>query len=181
LQNSQTELYDALEVSLGKRFKRNSEWFASYIRSRAKSNAGVNVSIDDPLLYTDRAGPFPWDVPHRLVNWLFFPLTKKNWIEYYLEWRDGFPFTVYNSEGQQVGGLNVNRLPRQFSLNLHYERTLQFKGRGFAIRVGADNVTNRPNYTQVNSNIDSPNFLHYYGKQPRKYVLRLRYLGKSQT
>ncbi len=181
LQNSKTEFYDAVEASLTKRFKRNSEWFASYTRSRARSNAAVNVSIDDTLTYTDREGPLPWDVPNRLVNWFFFPLTKNNWLQYYLEWRDGFPFTVNDSESQQVGPLNTNRLPRVFSLNVHYERKFMFIRRDWAIRLGADNITDHPNYSLVNSNVDSPNFLHFYGNDPRKFVIRIRFLGKSQT
>ena len=181
LQNSRTELYDAVEFSLSKRFRRNSEWSASYTRSRAKSNAAVEVSIDDTLTYTSREGPPPWDVPNRLVSWFFFPVTKNNWLQYYLEWRDGFPFTLNDSEGQQVGPLDTNRLPRFFSLNLHYERKFALVGRDWAIRLGADNITDHANYSLVNSNVDSPDFLHFYGNDPRKFVIRIRFLGKSQT
>ena len=51
----------------------------------------------------------------------------------------------------------------------------------WAVRLGVDNITNRGNYTLVNNNVDSPDFLHYYGSEPRKLVFRLRWLGKSQS
>jgi outer membrane receptor protein involved in Fe transport len=181
LQNSKIERYDAVEVSLTKRFRRDSEAFLSYTRSRASSNAALEVNIDEPLTNTDRAGPMPWDTPNRLISWFFFPLTRNNWIESYVEWRDGFPFSVYDALGQQVGHANGNRLPRFFTLNIHYERRFLFRGRDWALRIGADNLTDNDNYSLANNNTESPDFLRFYGSQPRKFVVRIRWLGKSQT
>ena len=179
LQNSRLDLYDSFEVSLENHFRKKYDWFFSYARSRAYSNAALDFNIDDPIILSDTAGRLPWDVPNRLLSWGFFPITKNNTVVYFLEWRDGFLFTVHDDEGRQVGKVNDSEFPRLFSLNLHFERKLTLRGNQWALRVGFDNITNRPNFALVNNNISSPDFLHYYGSQPRKLVLRIRWLGKS--
>ena len=139
----------------------------------------MDFNIDEPIILLDRAGRLPWDVPNRLLSWGFFPITKNNTVVYFLEWRDGFFFTVHDDEGRQVGKINNWEFPRLFSLNLHLERKVTLRGNQWAFRLGFDNITNRPNYTLANNNIASPDFLHFYGSQPRKLVLRIRWLGKS--
>jgi hypothetical protein len=181
LQNSKLEEYDSLEVSLENQFLKKYHWFFSYTRSRAYSNAALDVTIDEPIVFNDLSGRLPWDSPNRLLNWGIFPITKNNTIVYFLEWRDGFRFTVHDDEGRQVGTANDWEFPRYFSLNLHFERTASLLRNRWALRIGFDNITDRPNFTLVNNNIDSPDFLHYYGRQPRKLVLRIRWLGKSPS
>jgi hypothetical protein len=181
LQNSRLEKYDSIEVSLEGQILKKHHWFFSYTRSRAYSNAALDITIDEPIVFYDLAGPLPWDSPNRLLNWGIFPITKNNTIVYFLEWRDGYRFTAHDDQGQQVGRANEWEFPRYFSLNLHYERTASLLRNRWAFRLGFDNITDQPNYTLVNNNIDSPDFLHYYGRQPRKLVLRIRWLGKSPS
>jgi hypothetical protein len=181
LQNSKQEKYDSLEVSFENQFLKKYHWFLSYARSRAYSNAALDINIDEPIIFSDLSGRLPWDSPNRLLTWGIFPITKNNTIVYFLEWRDGFRFTVHDDEGRQVGKVNDWEFPRYFSLNLHFERKASLLGNRWALRLGFDNITNRPNYALVNNNIDSPDFLHYYGSQPRKLVLRIRWLGKSAS
>jgi hypothetical protein len=180
LQNSKSEIYDSIEISLRNHILKKYEWFASYARARARSNAAVEISIDNPIVVSETAGPLPWDIPNRLLSWGVFPVTKNNAVVYFLEWRDGFRFTVHDDEGRQVGEVNGWEFPRYFTLNLAYERKASLLGRAWALRIGVDNVTNRSNYSLVNNNIASPDFLHYYGIEPRKLVLRIRWLGKAQ-
>jgi hypothetical protein len=179
LQNTKLEEYDSLEVSFENQLLKKHHWFFSYTRSRAYSNAAIDISIDEPIVFYDFTGRLPWDSPNRFLNWGVFPITKNNTVVYFLEWRDGFRFTAHDDEGKQVGKANEWKFPRYFSLNLHFERTASFLHNRWAFRLGFDNLTDEPNYTLVNNNIDSPDFLHYYGRQPRKLVLRIRWLGKS--
>jgi carboxypeptidase family protein len=178
LQNSKLEKYDSLEISLSKQFLKKYDWFLSYARSRAYSNAALGVNIDDPIIYSDLAGRLPWDTPNRLVSWGLFPLNRNYSLAYFLEWRDGFVFSVYDDEGRQVGKINSWEFPRYFTLNLHLERKLAFLRYNWAVRLGVDNITNRANYALVNNNIASPDFLQFYGSEPRKLVVRIRWLGK---
>ncbi|PYV43603.1 MAG: hypothetical protein DMG06_09845, partial [Acidobacteria bacterium] len=179
MQNSKLDIYDSFEISLENHFLKKYEWFFSYARSRAFSNAALDFNFDDPIVLSDTAGRLPWDVPNRLLSWGFFPVTKNNTVVYFLEWRDGFLFAVHDDEGRQVGKIDDWKFPRLFSLNLHLERKVTLWGNQWAFRLGLDNITNRPNFTLVNNNISSPDFLHFYGSQPRKLVLRIRWLGKS--
>ena len=99
----------------------------------------------------------------------------------FAEWRDGFPFSIHDDNGKQVGRINSWRLPRHFNLNIHVRRRLSFLGHQWSLRPGVDNVTNRPNYNLVNNNIDSPQFHNLFGRSPRKLVVRLRWLGKAEN
>jgi hypothetical protein len=173
------EIYDSLEVALSKRWLGVHDWVLSYTRSRAYSNSALDISADDPIVFSNTAGRLPWDVPNRLVSWGSLPVSRRLTFFYLVEWRDGLPFSVHDDEGRQVGSFNNWRAPRFFSLNTHVEASVSLFGHRWALRPGVDNVTNHPNYILVNENIASPDFLHFYGRQPRKFVVRVRWLGKA--
>jgi hypothetical protein len=179
LSNSRLEMYDSVEVALSKRWLGEHDWALSYMRSRAYSNSALDISADDPIVFSSTAGRLPWDVPNRLVSWGSLPISRRLTFFYLLEWRDGLPFSVHDDEGLQVGSFNNWRLPRFFSLNTHVEGKVSLFGQRWALRPGVDNVTNHPNYSLVNENTASPDFLYYYGRQPRKFVVRVRWLGKA--
>ena len=181
LQNFKRDSYDSVEISLSRTLLATHRWFLSYTYSRARSNAALDLDTDDPVLFSDISGRLPWDVPHRLVSWASFPIGKKTSVAFFAEWRDGFPFSIHEDNGQQVGRINSWRLPRHFNLNIHLQRKLTFLGHQWSLRPGVDNVTNRPNYNLVNNNVASPQFHNLFGRSPRKLVVRLRWLGKAEN
>ncbi len=77
-----------------------------------------------------------------------------------------------------MGGVNSQRFPSFFELNLHVEKRLRFHGQLWAIRGGFNNITNHKNPNVVNNNLDAPNFLAMYGGQTRALNFRIRWLGK---
>ena len=180
LRNFKRETYDSVEVSLSKPLPGSHRWFVSYTHSHSWSNAALEVDTNDPILFSDTAGRLSWDIPHRLVSWASFQVGEKTSITYFAEWRDGFPFSVHDDNGKQVGQVNSWRLPRHFSLNIHIQRNLSFLGHRWSLRPGVDNVTNRPNYSFVNGNVDSPEFLNLFGRSPIKLVVRVRWLGRAE-
>lgn len=180
LRNFKRESYDSVEVSLSKPLRESHRWFVSYTHSRSWSNAALDLDTNDPILFSDTAGRLSWDIPHRVVSWASFQIGEKTSVTYFAEWRDGFPFSVHDDNGKQVGQVNSWRLPRHFSLNIHLQRTLSFLGHRWSLRPGVDNVTNRPNFSFVNSNIDSPQFLEFFGRSPIKLVVRVRWLGRAE-
>ncbi len=180
LRNFKRDTYDSVEFSLSKPLPGSHRWFASYTYSRSWSNAALVLDTSDPILFSETAGRLSWDIPHRLVSWASFEIGEKTSIAYFAEWRDGFPFSVHDDNGKQVGQVNAWRLPRHFSLNIHIQRELSFLGHRWSLRPGIDNVTNRPNYSLVNSNIDSPEFLNLFGRSPIKLVVRVRWLGRTE-
>ncbi len=179
LTNDRRDKYDHVRLTVHQTIKRQYEWMFSYTLSRAYSNAVVDANIDDPLLVYDNTGPMPWDTPHRLMSWGYFPTPWKNWsVAYLSEWHSGFPFSIVDENSRVIGGVNTRRYPDYFSLNLHVERRFEFKSQLWALRAGCNNVTNRLNPTVVNSNTASQNFMQFYGGADRSFNFRIRWLGK---
>ncbi|MCI0418197.1 MAG: hypothetical protein L0387_44310 [Acidobacteria bacterium] len=178
LLNSRRESYDSFELGLRRQFRDKAETSLSYTRSRAYSNAAFENHLDQPIVFSNPAGRLAWDTPHRLVSWGIFPLTRNNTLAYFLEWRDGFPFSIHSQEGKAIGEPNSWELPRYFTLNIHFERKVCLLSQQWAVRLGADNVTNHANFALVNPAVESPDFLHFYGRQPPKLVVRIRWLGR---
>ena len=180
LANRRRDVFDSFEVTLRHTFHKQYEWMASYVRSRAFSNAVVDVNVDDPLLVTDNVGRMPWDAPNRLLSWGYLPLFRHNWaVAYLLEVRDGFPFSVTDDDGRVYGAVNSFRFPAFFELNLHVERRFFFRKHRWAFRLGFNNITNHKNPNVVNSNASSPHFMSFYGGQSRALNFRLRWLGRQ--
>ncbi len=181
LTNSRRDSYDSVEFTIRQSIRDRFEWLVSYVRSRSLSNSVLDLTTDYPVLITNNSGRMPWDSPSRFMTWGYLPLPRRNWsVAYLFEYHDGFPFTIQNDEGQQVGGLDSRRLPVFLELDLSVERRFQLRGSFWALRAGVNNVTGRRNPSDVNNNIASPHFLAYYGGQGRTLNLRVRWLGKVE-
>lgn len=190
LRNQRSDRYNALDFSVRRTFGGKFEWVSGYTYSRARSNAVVEYSLENPIFAPQAPGPVEWDTPHRFMMWGWAPLPRAilppvlNWLlkdtnaSYLAEARSGFPFSVVNEEGFSVGKPNERRLPYYFNINLHLERRFQFLNYLWAWRFGFNNLTNHGNPNVVNNNIDSPFFLNYGRGQHRAFSVRLRFLGR---
>ena len=181
LRNERRDVYDSVELMLRQTFLRRYEWMASYRRSRALSNGVMDLTVDEPTRITSNVGRLPWDTPNRFLGWGYFPLPRKDWaVAYLLEYRNGFPFSVQDGEGRQVGDINGFRFPTFFELNLHVERTFRMAGRQWAVRAGFLNLTGRQNPTTVNNNMASAQFMSFYGGQRRALNFRIRWVKATE-
>ncbi|MGB9605737.1 MAG: TonB-dependent receptor domain-containing protein, partial [Bryobacteraceae bacterium] len=89
LRNLRRDVCDAFEFAVRHSFGQQYEWVASYMRSRAFSNAVVDLSIDDPIILSRNVGRMPWDAPNRWISWGYLPLFRRNWaLAYLLEARN---------------------------------------------------------------------------------------------
>lgn len=179
LENQRRDKYDSLGVTVRRTFKGTHSVFASYTRSAARSNAVLNFNLENPLFSQQAGGPLPWDAPNRFQSWGFLPLWRKFDLAYIVDWRDGFPFSLYNENQELVGRPDSRRFPDYFSLNLAFERRFNLFGFQWALRAGCDDITNRRNPTAVNSNVDSPQFLTFGGIEGRVLTSRIRLLGRK--
>lgn len=179
LANERRDHYDALEVTARRTFKGNHVVFASYTRSAARSTAVLNFSLDSPLFSPQAGGPLPWDTPNRFNSWGWLPLPWKSTLAYWLDWRDGYPFSLVNQDQQLVGSPGSHRFPTYFSLNLHLERRFRVLGFEWALRGGFDNITNHQNAFAVDNNVDSQHFLIFSAIQDRALTARIRLLGRK--
>lgn len=174
------DAYDAAEFTIRRSLHNQYEWFISYVRSRARSNAVIDLSADEPLMISNNSGRLPWDAPNRLMTWAFLPTLWKNWsLAYLFEWRTGFPYSIRNDAGQVIGNADGARFPQFVELDVYLERQFDFYGQRWAARVGANNILGRRNPASVNNDIDSPQYGTFYGGLGPSAGFRLRYLGKS--
>jgi hypothetical protein len=179
LNNERRDRYDSLQVSVRKTFKSSYSFFAAYTRSSARSNSVVDANLDSPVFSRQASGKLTWDAPNRLIAFGSLPLVKRFDFAYSLEWRDGYPFSLFDGQQQLVGEPNSRRLPSVFLLNAHLERRFRLAGYQWSLRAGFNNLTDRENPTGVNSNVDSPEFLTFGGVQHRTFIGRIRFLGRK--
>ncbi|MCI0351091.1 MAG: hypothetical protein L0Z53_16825, partial [Acidobacteriales bacterium] len=178
--NFRRDVYDSIEVTARQSIRGEYEWMASYTRSRALSNAVLNVGVDTTTQIDRNVGPMPWDTPNRFLAWGYFPTPWPNWaVAAMLELRNGFPFSVQHDDGRVEGEVNSHRLPSIFSLDFHLERRLRVGRYRVALRGGFTNITNHKNPTAVNNIIGAPQFMQYLGSQGRHAILRIRLIGKD--
>ena len=120
-----------------------------------------------------------YNVRHRLVTWGYFPFLMHSAASYSVELRSGFPFSPLDSYGRLAGPFNGLSMPVFFSTNFSIEKEIPFVlGKRMAVRVTATNLFNRFNPSFVDSNVDSPTFLHFGDSTGRAFAGRVRILKK---
>jgi hypothetical protein len=173
------DVYDSAEVAVHQRLDGQHEWSASFSRSRTLSNAVADINVDQTLAVPNNFGRMGWDVPDRLLSWGYLPTPLRRWsLAYLLDVHDGSPFSIAR-DGAVVGGVNTQRFPAYFELDLHLECRVTLLKKRLAVRGGFNNVTGHNNPTTVNANLGAADFLKYYGGDGRHFVVRLRVLGRE--
>jgi hypothetical protein len=179
LTNQRRDRYDEYAVTIRQSLPNQYEWLASYVHSHALSNAVLDISIDQPVEVVSNFGPVPWDSPNRFLSEGYLPAHFKDWaVAYLADWRTGFPFSILTPGNQVVGAVNSQRFGANFDLNLHLEKRFVLFRYRWAIRVGANNLTDQRNATAVNSVVGSPSYLRFYGTEGRHFVVRIRLFGR---
>jgi hypothetical protein len=180
LTNLRRDEFDSVQISIRQKLSGQYEWMASYIRSRALSNAVLDPNTAEPLQVLASPVPMPWDAPNRLLAWAYLPLPFRNWaISVLADMRSGFPFSVRDQSGLIVGAVDSYRYPLKFDLNIAIERLVTLHGYRFALRGGVDNMTGQANPTAVNNVTGTPQFLQFLGDEGRHYVVRIRFFGRT--
>jgi hypothetical protein len=183
LQNGRRDKYDAVTLTFRHTLQERYPLFFSYTRSKARSNAVLDSTLDVPFFSPQLAGPLPWDSPNRIQSWGAAPF-RLPWIhalefDYSFDWRTGYPYNVINLEQELVGLPGQVRFPDYASLNLHVEKRFHLFGFEWALRAGFNNITNRQDPLIVGNNIDSPTFGAFGDFQHRAFTGRIRFLGRK--
>ena len=182
LANLRRDNFDSVQFMVRQTFSGQFEWMASYTRSRAQTNAVLDMNTLEPLQVLPVFVPMPWDAPNRALGWAYLPLPWKNWaVAVLADARSGFPFSVQQQTGVIAGAVNSFRYPFNFDLNLAIERMVTLRGYRFALRGGVDNLTGARNPTAVNNVIGAAQYLHFLGFEGRHFVVRIRFFGKAGT
>ncbi|HTS26287.1 MAG TPA: carboxypeptidase regulatory-like domain-containing protein [Bryobacteraceae bacterium] len=182
LANLRRDDFDSVQFIVRQTFSGQYEWMASYTRSRAQSNAVLDMNTTEPLQILPVLVPMPWDSPNRVLGRAYLPLPWKYWSVAVLgDARTGFPFSVQDQTGVVSGTVNSHRYPFNFDLNLAIERMVTFHGYRFALRGGVDNLSDSRNPTAVNNVIGAPQYLQFLGDEGRHFVVRIRFFGRAGT
>ncbi len=180
LRSIKQDRYDAVEISFRRAFRGGHVLFGSYTRSSARTNAVLDFDPGNVFFSPQASGPQPWDTPNRFISWGWLPVPKTRRLDfvYAVEWRDGFPFSVVNQNGEIIGAPNSRRFPDYFSLDPGIEWRFHFRKHQLALRGVVENVTGHNNRLTVNNNIDSPEFLRFGESRGRAFTGRIRLLGR---
>jgi hypothetical protein len=183
LQNGRRDQYDAVTLTGRHTFHEHYPLFVSYTRSRSRSNAVLDSTLDVPFFSPQLSGPLPWDSPNRMQFWGATPF-RLPWIhalefDYAFDWRTGYPYNVINLEQELAGPPGKARFPDFASLDLHVEKRFHLFGFEWALRAGFNNITNRPDPLIVENNIEAPNFGQFGDFQYRAFTGRIRFLGRK--
>jgi len=179
LQDTRRDRYDSFQIQARRAFANGHTLFASYTRSHSRSNQVLDFNIDNPQFSPQQPGPYPWDAPNRFLSWGLLPIYKGFDFAYSTELRSGFPFNVVNDQLQLVEPPGSRRFPTWFAFNAHIEKRFRALGYHWAVRGGFNNVTGHRNYTYVNNDIGSPDFLRFGNYEGRAFTGRIRFLGKK--
>lgn len=179
LRDAARDRYDAVKATFRRGFKRGNVILFSYMHSMSRSNAVLGFNLENPIFAPQAGGPLPWDSPNRVLSWGLVPLIKQFDLAYTLDWRTGFPFSVFNQNQQLVGSPDSLRMPAYFSVDAALERRISLFGFKWDVRAGFDDLTGRHNPYAVDNNIDSPQFLTYSSSQRRTLQAQIRLLGRK--
>jgi hypothetical protein len=191
LGNTRRDRYDAFDIALKRTFAKQFEWSIGYTRSRARTNAAVEYSLENPIFALQAPGPLAWDSPNRIRSWGWAPvptsflpeklriLARNTTAALLVEYRTGFPFNVVNQAGFLVGSPLSMRYPAYFTANVALERQFRAIHYLWAWRCGMDNFTNSRNPNTVENTLGTPEFLTYYRGPGRAVNVRLRFLGRK--
>ncbi len=189
LDNLRRDAYDSVQLAVHQSLSGQHEWMLSYTRSRALSNALLDINAATPLQVLASTVPVPWDSPNRLLGFAYLPLPPvlgKRWTKHWsvavlADARTGFPFSAEQQTGVVIGGVDSHRYPFNFDLNLALERIVTLRQYRFALRGGVDNLTDSKNPTAVYNVAGSPQYLQFVGDEGRHFVVRIRFFGRGTT
>jgi len=167
LASSGRQRYREFQWTARYQLSERSNFFASYVRSRATGDLNsfdaLFGNFPNPVIRPNERSRLPYDAPNRFLFWGMIALPWKLRASPVLDVRNGFPFSVVDSELNFVGPRNrAGRFPTFASLDLQLTRgfAIPFLGKKYQTQIGIKvfNVTNHFNPRDFQANIFSPNF-----------------------
>jgi hypothetical protein len=174
LDSSGTSRYWEQEITL--RFLRGDrqDLTVSYVRSRALADTNA---FD--LFYGNARAPIVLpngftlanvDTPDRLLTWGTISIGTNWQVLPVFEIRNGFPFSAVDENQDLVGERNrAGRFPALASLDVAVQRRFDVWGRRVWLGIRIFNVLNRPNYRDVQHNVDSPAYGQFFNPARRSF------------
>ena len=151
------------DVTARRRMAGDNSLFMSFSRRRTTGDlndfGSLYGSLRNPLLLDSEDGRQPFDVPSRFLLWGTIDLPKDFILAPAIEWRSGFPYTVFDEAFGVVGRRNdAGRYPAFLSADMRLTKAVSLLGKRARVGVELLNLTNRSNPRDVVNNLASPSF-----------------------
>ena len=151
--------------------------FVSFSKIRTTGDVNdfglVYDTLRDPLVLENEVALQPFEVPNRVLLWGVVALPGGFTLTPGIEWRNGFPYTVFAEDYTVVGDRNRAQFPRFLSADVALTKQLDLFGRRVALGVQAYNFTSHDNPRDVVSNLASPSFGEFRNSVGNTIALKL--------
>jgi len=162
LASTGTSSYKEFAISMRQTWSANRELFVSYVRSSSIGDINdygtLVTNLDVPLFEPAGQAPMPTDTPHRLRSWATFQFPNDIVVSPAVEWRSGFPYSIFDIYRHYVGNANSERFPSYFSLDVTAFKTFDIIGRKWDLGLQFFNVTGHFNPRDVIAVAGTPQF-----------------------
>ncbi len=154
--------YKEFAVSARQTWRADRELFVSYVRSSSIGDVNdygtLITNLDAPLFEPAGQAPTLTDTPHRLRSWATFQFPREIVISPAVEWRTGFPYSLFDVYRHYVGEANSQRFPNYFSTDLTAFKTFDILNRKWDLGLQFFNLTGHFNPRDVISVVNTPRF-----------------------
>jgi hypothetical protein len=154
------DTYKEFQVTARYRIHRSS-LNASYVHSRAYGDLNDFNQFfgNDPhaVIQPNQRGRLGFDAPNRFLAWGEIAAPWKLTVAPVVDVHTGFPYSTINQYRQFVGPRNQSQFPRFISTDLQVLREIRLpiKEKHARVGFGVFNIFNRPNYRDVQNDLDS--------------------------
>ena len=136
--------------------------YLSFSKIRTKGDLNDFGLIYDtqrhPLVLENEVTVQEFEVPNRLLLWGVLALPKGFTVTPGIEWRNGFPYSIYAEDFSPIGAQNSVQFPNFLSVDMAVMKTLELFGRRMDVGAQFYNLTSHDNPRDVVSNVASPLF-----------------------
>ena len=174
LSNGGSDFYKEFQVTGRYRIHR-STLNASYVRSRAYGDLNdFNQFVgNDPyaVIQPNQRSRLSFDAPNRFLAWGEIAAPWKLTFAPVVDVHTGFPYSTINQYREFVGPRNESRFPRFISTDLQVLREIRLpiKEKHARVGFGVFNIFNRPNYRDVQNDLDSYRSGEYFNGVGRTF------------
>ena len=130
-------------------------------------------NVRDPLVLANETTLQPFEAPDRVLVWGVVDLPGGFTLTPGIEWRTGFPYTVFAEDYTVVGEQNRAQFPRFLSADVAVTKRLDLFGRRLDAGVQAYNLTSHDNPRDVLSNLGNPRFGEFRNSVGTTIALKL--------
>jgi hypothetical protein len=150
------------DATLGWTLADRGQLFVSYSKIRTSADLNdfgvIYDTLRDPLVFKNESALQPFEVPNRVLLWGVVTLPKGFTLTPGIEWRDGFPHSVFAEDYTVIGRRNRDQFPRFLTVDVALTKRLKIFGRQVDVGVQVYNLTSHDNPRDVVSNVASPSF-----------------------